>query len=111
MLTSKASQAQIDALAFLMCANGAYTQFPDETSVGYQQAIGACLQNNLTITSLSFNNEGQPNNTYTTDLFSAITQTVNAMYQGQTDEAKAASIAGIQYMILTFYQSLQRAQQ
>ncbi|GHT79710.1 hypothetical protein AGMMS50262_23720 [Bacteroidia bacterium] len=109
MLTSKASQAQIDALAFLMCANGAYTQYPDETSAEYQQAVGACLANNLTVTSLSFNNEGKPNNDYTNELFAAIAETVNAMYQGKSDAEKAESIAGIQSMIYYFYLSLQGA--
>lgn len=109
MLTSKASQAQIDALAFLMCANGAYTQYPDETSAEYQQAVGACLYSNFYGKDLSFDNEDQPNNTYTTELFAAIAETVNAMYQGQTEEAKAASIAGIYYMIHSFYLSLQGA--
>jgi hypothetical protein len=109
MLSSKASQAQIDALAFLMCANGAFTQYPDETSAEYQQAVGACLANNLIVTSLSFNNEGKPDNDYTNELFAAIAETVNAMYQGQTDAKKAESIAGIQSMIYYFYLSLQGA--
>ncbi|MDR0835262.1 MAG: IPT/TIG domain-containing protein, partial [Tannerella sp.] len=99
MLTSKASQAQMDALAFLMCANGAFTAYPDETSAEYQQAVGACLANNLTIAGLSFDSEGNPNNDYTNELFDAITETVTAMYVGQTPEAIAASIAGIHYMI------------
>jgi hypothetical protein len=90
-----------------LCANNAFTAHPDEQSPEYQQAVGTCLQNNLTIASLSFNNQGNPNNTYTTELFSAIAETVNAMYQGQTDEVKAASIAGIQSMIYYFYLSLQ----
>ncbi|GAB6010918.1 hypothetical protein [Viscerimonas tarda] len=105
-----ATQAQKDALAFLTCSYAAYTSFPDEQSAEYQQAIGVCLQSNLTIGSLSFGADGKPNNTYTTELFAAVTETVNAMYQGQTAEAKAQSIAGIHYMILSFYQSLQSAQ-
>jgi hypothetical protein len=101
-----ATQAQTDAFAFLLCANNAFTAYPDETSAEYQQAVGACLANNLTITSLSFDSAGKPNNDYTNELFAAIAETVNAMYQGQTDEAKAASIAGIHAMIYYFYLSL-----
>ena len=102
------TQAQSDAFAFLLCANNAFTAHPDEMSAEYQQAAGACLQNSFYEKDLSFNSEGKPNNDYTTALFSAIAETVNTMYQGQTDEAKATSIAGIQYMIYNFYLSLQK---
>jgi hypothetical protein len=107
-LTAKeATQAQADALAFLVCANNAFTAYPDEQSAEYQQAVGACLQNSLTVASLSFNEQGQPNNEYTTALFAAITETVTTMYVGQTPDAIAASIAGIHGMIYYFYLSLQ----
>ena len=102
-----ATPAQEDALDFLICANGAYTAHPDETSAEYQQAIGGCLQG-LDVASLSFDAQGKPNNDYTIALFAAIAETVTAMYTGQTAEAIAESIAGIQYMILSFYQEMQQ---
>jgi hypothetical protein len=109
-LTAKeSSKAQADAFAFLLCANNAFTAHPDEQSSEYQQAVGACLQNNLTVSSLNFNEQGQPNNEYTIALFAAITETVSTMYTGQTPEAIAASIAGIHLMIYYFYLSLQGA--
>jgi hypothetical protein len=111
VLTSKtASKAQADAVAFLLCANNAYNTFPDETSLEYQQAIGGCLANNLDITGLSFGEDTKPNNDYTNELFIAIAEMVTYNYTGQPAEVIEASIAGIQYMILSFYQSLQSAQ-
>ncbi|MDR0835553.1 MAG: hypothetical protein LBN11_03095 [Tannerella sp.] len=102
-----ATQAQTDAFAFLLCANNAFTAYPDETSAEYQQAVGACLASNLTIASLSFGKDEKPNNTYTKELYAAITETVTTMYVGQTPAVIATSIAGIQYMIYNFYLSLQ----
>ncbi|GHT80689.1 hypothetical protein FACS189467_3460 [Bacteroidia bacterium] len=101
--------ANIDALAFLTCANAAYTDHPDETSAEYQQAVGACLQNNFYGKNLSFDSEGKPNNDYTIMLYYAITKTVSTMYTGQSQKAIAESIAGIKLMIYSFYQSLQGA--
>lgn len=109
LTANEATQAQVDAFAFLLCANNAFTAYPDEASAEYRQAVGACLQNNLTVASLSFNAQGQPNNEYTTALFAAITETVTTMYVGQTPDAIAASIAGIHGMIYYFYLSLQSA--
>ncbi|GHU63943.1 hypothetical protein FACS1894123_07780 [Bacteroidia bacterium] len=108
---SPATQAQTDAFSFLLCSNNAYEAAgKNDQSPEYYAAIGACLQNSLTVAGLSFDAQGQPNNEYTVALYDAITQTVSTMYVGQTPEAIATSIAGIQYMIYSFYQGLQSAQ-
>ncbi|GHT12857.1 hypothetical protein AGMMS4956_08120 [Bacteroidia bacterium] len=105
----QATQAQTDAVAFLLCVNAAYDNAgkKDDTQE-YFEAYGACLQTNFYGKDLSYDNASKPNNDYTKALYTAIEQVVTANYTGQPEEVIAGSIAGIEGSIYSFYLQAQQ---